>query len=67
MKNGKGKLAMTKKESRLIRIIFFLLGVVAGFLLSPVKKGSYVAFGDDNIQGDGLKKKREESDEDTGD
>lgn len=57
---------MTKKESRLTKLVFLLLGIVAGFLLSPVKKGSYVAIGNDNIQGGSPKKKREESDEDTG-
>lgn len=57
---------MTKKEIRLTHLVFLFLGIVIGFLLSPIKEGTYIVVGSDNVQGRGLKRKRRESDEDTG-
>ena len=36
---------MTKKENRLAKLVFLLLGILIGFLLSPVKKGQYFSIG----------------------
>lgn len=42
---------MTKKENRLIRLVFFLLGIVLGFLLAPAKHSvSVVTTGGDYLE-----------------
>lgn len=48
---------MTKKEAWLTKIAFLMTGIVIGFLLAPIKAGTYVTFGDSNQINNKPKKK----------